>query len=406
MDKRDILFLCQFFYPDHNSSATLPFDTACHLASQGFTVDAMVGYPKEYTDGSDIPLRETVRGVGIRRVRYLQFKRSGTLGRLVNYFSLTFHMLLRLRVLKRCRCVFVYSNPPVLPLVPILARRRFGTEFVFVAYDVYPEVAYASGALSPDSMISRVMARLNSALYRNAGAVVALTDEMRSFLLAHRPELDAERVVTIANWAHEKRCVPDAEAYKRFGYPEGQFVVSYFGNMGTCQDMETLLGAAAMLREDDRVRFLIVGHGNKKQAVAERITQEGLDNVQLLDFLTGKDFEQAVAVSSCAVVSLEKGLMGTCAPSKYYSYLQGGMPVLAVVEKESYLAAEVEKERIGRAVEIGDAAGLRDAILELAAHPERRRRMGERAGALYETRYAYEVAMEKYRELAERLLRR
>ena len=406
MENRDILFLCQFFYPDQNSSATLPFDTACSLASHGFTVDALVGYPKEYTEGSDIPLRETVRGIGIRRVRYLQLGRSGTLGRLINYFSLTFHMLLRLRVLKRYRCVFVYSNPPVLPLVPILAKRRFGTDFVFVAYDVYPEVAYASGALSADSAITRVMARLNHALYRNAGAVVALTDEMRAFLLAHRPELDAERIVTIANWAHERRRIPDADAYARFGYPDGQFVVSYFGNMGTCQDMETLLGAAAMLREDAHVRFLIVGHGNKKQAVAERIAAEGLDNVQLLDFLTGKDFEQAVAVSSCAVVSLEKGLMGTCAPSKYYSYLQGGMPVLAVVEKESYLAAELARERIGYAVEIGDAAGLRDAILALAEHPERRRQMGERAGALYETRYAYEVAMEKYRELAERLLRR
>ena len=47
MEKRDILFLGQFFYPDHNSSATLPFDTARYLASQGYTVDALVGYPKE-----------------------------------------------------------------------------------------------------------------------------------------------------------------------------------------------------------------------------------------------------------------------------------------------------------------------------------------------------------------------
>ena len=406
MEKRDILFLCQFFYPDHNSSATLPFDTARYLAAQGFTVDALVGYPKEYTEGSDIPLRETAEGVSIRRVPYLQLKRSGTLGRLVNYFSLTFRMLLRLRVLRGYRCVFVYSNPPILPLLPILAKRRWGTEFVFVAYDVYPEVAYASGTLSPDSTISRVMARLNRALYRDAAAVVALTDEMRAFLLAHRPELEAERAVTIANWAHEQRREPDAAAYARFGYDEGQFVVSYFGNMGTCQDMETLLDAAQLLKDDAGVRFLIVGHGNKKEAVARRIAQEGLANVQLLYFLTGKDFEQAVDVSACSVVSLEKGLIGTCAPSKYYSYLQGGMPVLAVVEKESYLAVEVEDEGIGRAVEIGDAAGLRDAILALASDRDACRQMGERALRLYEERYAYEVAMEKYRHLAERVLRK
>ena len=405
MAKRDILFLCQFFYPDRNSSATLPFDTARFLAAQGCTVDALTGYPKEYSEAG-APLRETVEGVSIRRVRYLQLKRSGKLGRLVNYFSLTLHMLLKLRALKNYRCVFVFSNPPVLPLVPVLAKKRWGTRFIFVAYDVYPEVAYASGALRPGGAVSRVMRRLNCALYREADCVVTLTDEMRAFLLAHRPALSADRVVTIANWAHEKRLAPDAEAYARFGYDEGQFVVAYFGNMGICQDMETLLGAAALLKNEPRVRFLIAGHGGKKEAVARRIADEMLENVQLLDFLSGRAFEQAVAVSSCAVVSLERGLRGTCAPSKYYSYLQGAMPVLAVVEKESYLAEEIERENIGRAVEIGDSEALRDAIVDLAEHPEERRAMGERAGKLYQERYAYEVAMERYRTLVEKVLNR
>ena len=404
MDKRDILFLGQFFYPDHNSSATLPFDTARYLASQGYTVDALVGYPKEYAEGA-APLRETVEGIGIRRVRYLQLRRTGKLGRLINYFSLTFRMLLHARVLKNYRCVFVFSNPPVLPVVPILAKRRWGTKFIFVAYDIYPEVAYASGSLQATGAISRVMCRINHALYQSVDCVVALTDEMRSFLLSHRPELSPERVVTIANWAHEKRLTPDAEAYARFGYAEGQFVVSYFGNMGICQDMETLLHAAELLKDDPRVRFLIVGHGGKTEAVQAFLKEHELKNVQLLGFLTGKAFEQAVAVSSCAVVSLEKGLIGTCAPSKYYSYLQGGMPVLAVVERESYLAKEVAREDIGRAVEIGNAESLRDAILFLAEHPDVRRAMADRAGKLYEERYAYEVAMEQYKILVAKVLK-
>ena len=395
-EQKDVLFLCQFFYPEYNSSATLPFDTAKALAARGFSVGALVGYPKEYSAESGLPLRERVEGVSIRRIRYLQLGRVGRLGRLINYFSFTFHALLHLRALKACRAVIVYSNPPVLPLAPILAKRRWGTKFVFVAYDVYPEVAYASGALSPDGAISRVMKRLNRALYASADCVVALTDEMRDFLLERRPELDEKRIVTIANWAHEKQRAPDAQAYARFGYPEGQFVVSYFGNMGTCQDVETMLAAAGLLKDAQAVRFLIVGHGNKKQAVQERIREKGLTNVQLLDYLTGKDFEQAVAISSCCIVSLERGLIGTCAPSKYYSYLQGGQPVLAVVEKENCLAFEVEGERIGRSVAPGDGAGLRDAILALAADPDACAEMGRRARALYEARYSYETAMEKY----------
>lgn len=394
--KNDILFLCQFFYPEYNSSATLPFDTARYLASHGFTVDGLVGYPKEYSVDKHLPLEETVDGVKIKRIKYLQLGRVSTICRLINYFSFTFRAWLHTSYLKNYKAVIVYSNPPVLPIVPIRAKRKYGTKFVFVAYDVYPEVAYASGTLASDSIISKVMNRLNKRLYSSVDCVVALTDEMKDFLLSHRPELTSDRVVTIANWAHEKESRLDHEAYERFGYKDNQFIVSYFGNMGTCQDVDTMMEAAELLKDDDRVRFLIVGHGNKKNAVEKRIKDKSLHNVQLLEFLTGKDFQQAVAISSCCIVSLERGLKGTCAPSKFYSYLQGGQPVLAVVEKDSYLAAEVEDEKIGHAVEIGDGIGLRDAIITMVEKPEECDAMGARAKELYKNQYAYDMAMEKY----------
>jgi glycosyltransferase involved in cell wall biosynthesis len=404
--RKDILFLCQFFYPEYNSSATLPFDTAKYLAAHGFTVDALVGYPKEYSNETDLPLEETVDNVHIKRIKYMELSRVGKMSRLVNYFSFTWHALLNLSYLKNYKAVVVYSNPPVLPIVPIMAKKRYGTKFVFVAYDIYPEIAYASQTLTPGDTVSKAMNWINKRLYSSVSCVIALTDEMKEYLLSHRPELKRSRVTTIANWAHEKEREPDHEAYQRFGYKDGQFVVSYFGNMGTCQDVETMMQAAEFLKDDDRVRFLIVGHGNKKDAVEERIKEKGLKNVQLLDFLTGKDFEQAVAISSCCIVSLEKGLMGQCAPSKYYSYLQGGQPVLAVVEKESYLAKEVEEENIGHGVEIGDGEGLRKAIVDMVENPDECKAMGMRAKKLYEDKYSYEVAMKKYERVMRKVTRK
>jgi len=395
--QKDILFLCQFFYPEYNSSATLPFDTAKYLAADGFTVDALVGYPKEYTSARNVPLKEKIDDIEIHRLKYVQLNRVGKIGRLINYFSFTFRALISMSYLKQYKAVIVYSNPPVLPVIPILAKNRFGTKIVFVAYDVYPEVAYASQALTPQSIISRIMNKINDKLYSTVDCVVALTDEMKEFLLANRQNLDRKRIVTIANWAHEKTIKPDYDAYGRFGYPKDQFVVSYFGNMGTCQDIETMMEAAELLKDNDKIRFLIVGHGNKKVKVEERIRNHNLKNVQIYDFLTGKDFQQAVVISSCCIVSLERGLMGTCAPSKYYSYLQGGKPILAVVERESYLTDEIEREKIGYSVEIGDGNSLKNAIISLLEKPELCCAMGERARKLYEDRYAYEVAMRKYR---------
>ena len=394
--KKDILFLCQFFYPEHNSSATLPFDTAKYLAAHGFTVDALCGYPKEYSDQAHVPLREEKDDVNIQRIRYIQLGRVSKLGRLINYFSFTASAFFHLFKLRKYKSVIVYSNPPILPFIAVLGNVLFGTKIVFVAYDVYPEVTYASNSLRPDSIISKGMRWLNHQMYKRVSRVVALTDEMKEFLLEHRPELTADRVVTIANWAHEKKIEATDEAYARFSYQPGQFIVSYFGNMGICQEMETLVSAVEHMADNDKVQFLFIGHGSKKQAIAERFEKKHLKNVQMHDFLTGEAFEQAVAISSCCVVSLEKGLKGMCAPSKYYSYLQGGKAVLAVVEEGSYLEEEIEREGIGRAVAIGDAKGLVQIICNMSLNCEKCRNMGEKALVLYKRKYMLEIGLNKY----------
>lgn len=403
-EKRDVLFLCQFFYPEHVSSATLPFDTAQMLREAGFTVDALVGYPKEYYKGDAIPLRQCVKGVGIRRLRYLQLSRGSRGGRLLNFFSFTASVLLHLRTLKRYRSVIVYSNPPILPIAAILAKKLWKTKIVFVAYDVYPEIAYASGSIRPGSLVDRCMKFINRRLYRSADRVVALTDEMRAFLCSARAGLTAERVAVIPNWAHEKTTLPDAQTRKTFGFASDQFVIAFFGNMGICQDMQTILDAAIALNGDERFSFLFVGHGNKTERLREEAARLQLRQVKIYDFLEATAFEKAVASADCFVLSLEKGLKGTCAPSKYYSYLQGGRPIAAVVERDSYLAKEITEERIGAFVENGDSKALCRFLRELAADPEACAEMGENARRLYERSYTLRVAGAAYQTMMHEIL--
>lgn len=396
-DKKDILFLCQFFYPETVSSATLPFDTASALVKNGFSVGALCGYPKEYASEKNVPKTEVKDGVEIRRIKYIQRSRVGSIGRLINYFSFTFKTLLNVGKIKKYKSVIVYSNPPILPIVPIVAKKLYGTKLVFVSYDVYPEIAYASGSIAEGSLLDRVMKKINRILYKNADAVVTLSDEMKDFLLARREGLSEERVFTIENWAHEKESlVPSSESYEKFGFTEDQFIVGYFGNLGTCQDIDTLLHTALALKDDRRFGFLIVGHGNKKERAREFISENKLENIRIFDFLVGDDFKEAVAISRCSVVSLERGLMGTCAPSKYYSCLLGGHPVIAIVEAESYLAHEVEGERIGFHVNNGDVDGFCEKLGMMVDDPDAVTKMSESAKLLYERKYHIDEAMKRY----------
>ena len=399
---RDILFLCQFFYPEYISSAQLPFDTVKALQKEGFTVDVLCGYPHEYLDGKDIPVLEEIDGLHIRRLKYIQTGRAGFLGRLINYFSFTFMVLLNLFRTARYRAVVVYSNPPILPWIASWAKVLFGTKLIFVSYDLYPEVATVTNTLREGNIICRLMNHINKCVYRRADHVVALSAEMKEFILQNR-DTSRDKVTVIPNWYRDQGERTDIQQDNRFRETvNGRFVVSYFGNMGTMQDMDTILGAIRLLKDDPEICFLFAGHGNKMEKLKEIVEQEQISNITIHKFLHGKDFEDALAISDCAFVSLEKGATGLCVPSKTYSYMMQGIPLLAVMD-ECDIVRDIEKGA-GLWVRNGESEKLADAIRSLQSDPGQQKKMRQTCREIYLNHYTTEICTNKYVTLFRQLL--
>lgn len=401
-EKKDIVFLCQFFHPEYISSAQLPFDTAKALASAGYRVDVVCGYPKEYYDGPAVPMEETVEGVCIHRLRYLQPDRASTLGRLVNYFSFTLAAFANLKLLSSHRAVVVYSNPPVLPWVAAWAKRLFGCKLVFVAYDLYPELALRTNAIRPGSLICRVMAHINKAVYPRADRVVALSREMQAFIRENRP-VPPDNVWVIPNWYRDSGTSSRDLSRNRFA-PElgGRFVVSYFGNMGTIQDMDTILDTLREMKDDPDVFFLFAGHGNKEAHLRGAIQQEKLTNARVLRYLHGQDYQDALQISSAALISLEPGTTGLCVPSKTYSYMMEGIPLIAIMD-ECDIVADT-REGAGLSLQNGESHRLAQMIRALRDDPQRVSEMRKTCRRLYLERYTPEICTGKYIELFRSLL--
>lgn len=398
---KDILFLCQFFYPEYISSAQLPYDTAKALQADGFTVGALCGYPREYLDGKDIPLRENLDGLEIHRLKYIQTGRAGFLGRIINYFSFTLAVLLHIFEIANYRAVVVYSNPPILPWIASWAKVLFGTKLVFVSYDLYPEVATVTHTLREGNMICRLMNHINKCVYRRADKIVALSGEMKTYIEENR-NTTSEKIDVIPNWYSDQGVQPRDLAQNPFTEEcGGKFVVSYFGNMGTMQDMDTLLGAIRELK-DEEVFFLFAGHGNKMEALKGIAREEHLSNVAIHSFLHGQDFLDALAISDCGFVTLEKGATGLCVPSKTYSCMMQGLPLLAVME-ESDIVRDIENGA-GLWVRNGESHKLAQAIRDLKADPQRLASMGKICRETYLNKYTTEICTKKYVTLFHGLL--
>lgn len=399
--KKDILFACQFFYPEYISSAQLPFDTAKALTKAGYSVDVLCGYPREYLDGGDIPVKETVEGIHIHRLKYIQLDRSGFLGRIVNYFSFTFMVLLNLPKLRNYRSIVVYSNPPILPWIVSWAKVLFGTKLVFVAYDLYPEVATVTKTLGQGNPICRLMNHINRCICRRADRIVALSSEMKRCILTCR-EYPEQAVRVIPNWYADQGVITGNRENNPFReVTKGRFTVSYFGNMGTMQDMKTLLEAVRELQNED-VFFLFAGHGNKMEALKETVQAEGIENIAIYPFLHGQDFQNALAISDCALVTLVQGATGLCVPSKTYSYMMQGIPLLAVMD-EGDIVSDIERGA-GRWVRNGEGKRLAQHIRDMKADPEAVGQMRKICRRLYETKYTEEICTSQYVSLFRELL--
>lgn len=391
---RDILFLCQFFYPEYISSAQLPFDTVRALKADGFSVDVLCGYPHEYLDGKDIPIKEEIDGIHIHRLKYIQTGRAGFLGRLINYFSFTVMVLLHLLKTAKYKAVVVYSNPPILPWIASWAKVLFGTKLMFVSYDLYPEVATVTNTLREGNIICRLMNHINKCVFRRADSVVALSSEMKKFIVNNR-DISPEKVTVIPNW-YEDKGEPSRDLTDNVFREDvdGKFVVSYFGNMGTMQDMDTILGAIRALKEDPEVFFLFAGHGNKMEALKKIVAEESIPNIAIHDFLHGQDFQDALAISDCAFVSLERGATGLCVPSKTYSYMMQGIPLLAIME-DCDIVRDI-KAGAGRWVRNGESQKLAESIRQLKEDSEKQKIMRQTCRRIYLENYTTDICTKKY----------
>lgn len=395
-----VLILNQFFYPEYVTASTLITQMAEDITASGIGVDVLCGMPKEYLDGSArVPKSETYKGIGIHRVGYLQLSRRSKIGRLLNYFSLIASVMLHFPKMLGYRFIIVNTMPPLLPLLPALMNTFFGSRFIFVCFDLYPELAIRMGAIGRGSLIDRVMHFTNRRVYRRASAIVALGDEMKRYMLSAGLTQDEDRIHVIPNWYDGGERIYREVSTDR----AGAFRVVYSGNMGVCQDMDTILHCAEHLKDHTEIEFIFTGHGNKADALKSEAERLGLQNVTFRGFLLGKEYEDMLSSADCFILSLEKGIEGLAVPSKAYSYLAAGRPVLAIIDRSTDISRMLELYACGHTVDNGDVEGMAGHILTMAGDAATHAAMAKNARKLFEEHYRREICTGQYVELIQEM---
>jgi len=400
-NKKDILLLCVCYRPETKATAVLAGETMEALAGHGFSVDVLCGYPKnnaETTNGQKLPFNENVAGVSVKRLRYAAFKSRNAFARLCNYFSFYVSCLLRAFTFRKYRAVVSYSNPPMVTDLLNIAAGIFKCRTVFIVHDAYPEIALKTGNCGEKGIMAGAMRRINKKLLKRLDKVVCISEEMRGFFINERG-FPPEKVEMIPNWHRDLYGLFEEPAGETAG--DGPFVCGYFGNMGVCQDMDTVVKGILDMRGNTDVRFVLAGDGVKFDYVKESLGNAA--NAEVLAFLTGGAYGETLSGCGCLAVSLCEGLAGYCAPSKFYSYLMAGKPVIVISDGKD-MARDVEKYGCGFVVKNGDVRGFREAVEKLCGDRALAREMGRRARLCYLENYTGAESKAKYAGLFEEML--
>ena len=147
---------------------------------------------------------------------------------------------------------------------------------------------------------------------------------------------------------------------------------------------------------------MVAGHGNKMEDIKSLIEQEKISNVYMYDFLRGNDFKYALEISDCALISLEKGLTGLCVPSKTYSYMMQGIPLLAIMD-QCDIVKDIQSGA-GYWVRNGEVQELTLLIQSMNSNPHMLEDIRRKCREIYLQKYTTEICTNKYVMIFRKLL--
>ena len=156
----------------------------------------------------------------------------------------------------------------------------------------------------------------------------------------------------------------------------------YAGNVGFSQSLEMVVAAARAIPE---ATFVINGHGAARPQL--EADAAGLANVRFGDHQPAGRLNEVLATGDVHVVPLRRGLGRVSVPSKTYSILAAGRPVVAAIDADSEVSRIVAATGCGVVVAPDDTDAFIEAIRAVLGTVDRGAGMG-RAGRAWVERSA------------------
>lgn len=334
-----IVVLTQWYPPE---PAQLIRELAETLQTSGHEVKVLTGFPN-YPSGKLYPgyrIRikqiDSIGNVDVIRVPLYTNHSRSAIKRMLNYLSFSVSAtLLGIWFIPKPDIVFVYHPPLTVGLPAIMLGKLWRVPFVYQIQDMWPETLSATGMVN-NRIILGLVGIFAKWIYTRAAAICVISAGFKQNLI--KKGVNSKKIHLIENWINPNLCLPQDPERKlkvELGLT-GKFNILYAGNIGEAQGLDTVLYAAEELIKNTNIQFVIAGDGVSLPGLKQKCNKLGLHNVTFIGRFEFKDLSRYCALADVLLVHLiDNPLFEITIPSKIYSYMSSGKPVLAALNGDA-----------------------------------------------------------------------
>jgi colanic acid biosynthesis glycosyl transferase WcaI len=405
--RTSVLVITPQYAPDLGPSAPIVTNLCEGLAREQYDVSVIAGFPhygghhaaSEYAG----KLMATEARNGVRVARSYVYARKARLWQRALYHG-SLNALGLVNALRLPAPDVVIAEAPLLwSGLPLLVRSVWPRKpFIYVVQDVYPDIAVRLGALTNRRVIDW-FERCEGFFYRRAAYISVLSEGIRETLCRKGVPEDKLIVIPISTDVDTIRPLAGANKFRQMWGLQDKFVVLFTANLGVPQGLDNVVRAAEVLRGVERIAVVFVGEGAAKPALEAMVRERRLSNVHFFPLQSREDVPSVFDLADVSLVSLRGEVVMEAVPSKTYSIMASGRPVIATVKRGTEVARLLDATDCGLRVDPGDPEGLAGAVLRLYENASVCKSMGESGRKYVTENCSREVATRMYCKLIEKL---
>jgi glycosyltransferase involved in cell wall biosynthesis len=364
-------------------------DLAMEFCKQGMQVTILTPYSGQLTN-LDIDLH---KGLNVLRLKTFRTKDIGYFRRTIAEFLMPYLMFYQFKKTPTFRNEFdgiVWYSPTIFfgPLIRDL-KKQFNCKSYLILRDLFPDWALDLGLMKKGPAYF-ALKHVEYFQYHSADVIGVQAPGNLSYL-KKCSNLKAHLEV-LWTWIR-----PSTESFCTINLKNtvlsGRKIFVYAGNMGVAQGMDVLVELVEKLKPHQDLGFVFVGRGSESVRLKTIADHRGLDNVLFFDEIDSREISGLYSQCDFGLIALDPRHKTHNIPGKFLSYMQSGLPVLAIVNKGNNLVDLIREERVGKVIDNDSVDSLAKFALELVEEAKTDNNLKERCRLFADRLFAPKVAV-------------